>query len=363
MQRKEKDKKTMSDALNTVQNNSGSEFAAEDFKKKAYENGWKPGRDDVILDILLEPFKMFDTGTGIGRSDRRYYEDFLRKHILEKKVDESEYNDYRMQVIVDAKEELRNERYRTWRSSLYDHGDTSEELRNYENRLEKRKKLLDQAKDQGWGKDYRDLLGLAYDAGFKRDGSKIPEIHKIVNDSFYCESDKERVDLLKDVEKAIGNIPENERTASQNTYTGTLSKTLEKIRFSEEGNAYEKKALQNWGPSGIRIAPEDLFMAGEGLPEDHPYKAFLNNFALAYNPRVPDWKDRKIDNSFVIHDLLGDAEKLLREMEQTKAVKSALESVERTRKKFFEYSGFVSVDTTVQKDLLKIVAAERAVHG
>ena len=360
----------------------GVSYTKKEFRQKMYENHWREGEDDKIIDAVYDGY--------IGASRMLQIKDRTKKM---KRVDEAIREMINVPVVAGREKASKKNSIQkilssaigdpayngNWRFLMnYKNGITDDMVAKESNEND-RADFIRRMKAGAYNRPGdEDLLTALFDGRFDKDGNFDVNYQKYVIERFRPDDSAEkRESNLKYVKNHIEKrIPEDARTEHHKKAIAEINRQLNEVipamkqeeaaleeqrkieaarraeiekaerELDEKAQAFQKSVHENNFYTYSNLYA-DMYKVGAKMPEDHPFNKLLDNLRKGITEKTP-FKNIKEDNSYSGYQTLeelNEAQRILKEVEnKTPEINKIITSIDDFRKEYANKAGHQKED-------------------
>ncbi len=341
---------------------NGTSYTKEAFRQKMYENHWKKGEDDAVIDLMFDGYVMgYAKNTSLKKNNIGFPNNTLEEN---EKYAKKAMTDI-INIPVVAVREKSSKKAMIGRllgcRVIYDiaYNPVCNLIRDHYNSIsadsvakecleDDRAEFIRNTERNGFNRpEDKELITAVFNGRFDKNGvfdQKYEDSVKLYFENSSAENAEKREKVLNTIKERISAIPEDQRTDDHKKVLTEIEKqftTLLPVIKEDEGFEKEAKQFQNDIHNNNFCHFEniyyDLYKAGRGLAPDHPYKVHLENLRKGITLQNPEY-DIKKDNTFNIIQTYDELDEAMRIMEENHMddpdAKKAKESIKSFRKSY-----------------------------
>jgi len=197
----------------------------------------------------------------------------------------------------------------------------------------------------------RELLADLYDATYNKNHVSNKQLTNVLADirdrKSRLNTPEDRRQTLAKIKESLDQVPEEERDEAYHKASDRVKKEIERVSFLEEADQFGKDVYDK-GWIGDQNEFRDLYLAGEGLDKEHPFRKLMEDMRAGKSQSHPEFPATKVQRGHRIecgviarlqtHDDLLKAKELLDKEDRTPAREQALRGIDRCVKQNREYA-------------------------
>ncbi len=369
----------------------GVSYTKDEFRRKMYENHWKEGEDDKIIDAIYDSYIVASERMAIKKEKKlKEKTDDLMRKIINVPLVAAREKTSKKNVITEVYNSVLamsnyngNHRFIT----NYKNGITDDMVAK-ESNDDARADFIRRMQNGNYNRPGdEELLKTLFDGRFDKDGNFDKNYQRYAVDKLSPnDMAGRREEKLSDIKALIEkNIPENDRTEHHKKALAEIDRQLKDVipvmkqeeivrkeqeekeaaerkaaekaerELNEKAQAFQKKVHDNkfWYHHDIYA---DMYKVGLGLPKDHPFNKLLDNLSNGITERTPDKKISDGFEGYQTQEELDEAQRILKGIEnKTPEMNKIIAGIDEFRE---QYASKIQV----QKDMyVKEVTFEKGV--
>ena len=369
----------------------GVSYTKDEFRRKMYENHWKEGEDDKIIDAIYDSYIVASERMDIKKEKKlKEKTDEMMRKIINVPLVAAREKTSKKNVITEVYNSVLamsnyngNHRFIT----NYKNGITDDMVAKESNADDKADFIRRMQNGNYNRPGDEELLKALFDGRFDKDGNFDKNYQRYAVDKLSPnDMAGRREEKLSDIKALIEkNIPENDRTEHHKKALAEIDRQLKNVipvmkqeeivrkeqeekeaaerkaaekaerELNEKAQAFQKKVHDNkfWYHHDIYA---DMYKVGLGLPKDHPFNKLLDNLSKGITEMTPDKKISDGFEGYQTQEELDEAQRILKGIEnKTPEMNKIIAGIDEFRE---QYASKIQV----QKDMyVKEVTFEKGV--